>query len=62
MVVCHKCKRDPAGSPKRIPTSYAQAHLAWHKRGKRVRRVHKRDAATSENLRLSRARRKTNAR
>ena len=61
MIICRKCPESVTG-PKRVMKQYARAHAEWHKRGKRVRRVHKRDAATAENLRLSRARRKTNGR
>ena len=61
MITCKK-SHGKAGNRKKVPTQYEQAHAAWHKRGKKPRRVHVRSAKSAENLRLSRARRKTNAR
>ena len=58
MIICRKA-HGKAGDRKRIPKQYGEAHAAWHKRGKRTRRVRVRSAKTAENLRLSRARRKT---
>lgn len=61
MITCRK-SHGKAGDRKQIPKQYADAHAAWHKRGKRVRRIRVRSTETRENIRLSRARRKTNAR